>query len=136
MNLLPTASGIASGAILLGFYIATMTAFNGWQAAAVQFQTIWWLLVPLSAAFGTQVGLFVRLKQSLRAKNASTIATGGASAGVGMLACCVHHATDVLPILGMSALSVFLIRYQQPILLLSLGINLFGIWHLQKILKK
>ncbi len=130
------ASAIASGATLLGFYVATMTAFNGWQAAVEQFQTLWWLLVPLSIAFGTQIGLFVRLKQSLRAKNAIAIATGGASAGVGMLACCVHHATDVLPILGMSALSVFLIRYQQPLLFLSLGINLFGIWHLQKILKK
>ncbi len=136
MNTLPIASGIASGALLLGFYVATMTAFNGWPAAEEQFQTLWWLLVPLSIAFGTQVGLFVRLKQSLRAKNAATIATGGASAGMGMLACCVHHATDVLPILGMSALSIFLIRYQKPILFISLGINVYGILHLRKYLVK
>ncbi len=136
MNVLPLVSGIGSGALLLGFYVATMTALNGWQAAVDQFQTLWFFLVPLSTAFGTQIGLFVRLKQSLRAKNSVPIATGGATAGIGMLACCVHHATDVLPILGMSALSIFLIRYQQPILVVSLVINLFGIWHLQKILRK
>lgn len=112
-----------------------MTTFNGWQAALEQFQTLWWLLLPLSVAFGIQVGLYVQLKQTLRAKNTVALATGGASAGMGMLACCVHHATDVLPIIGMSALSIFLIRYQQPILLVSLGINIFGIWHMHNMLK-
>jgi len=64
------------------------------------------------------------------------MATGGASATVGMLACCAHHATDVLPVIGLTGASIFLVQYQKPILLLSLGINAIGITGMVKHLKK
>jgi hypothetical protein len=44
-----------------------------------------------------------------------------------MVACCIHHVTDVLPILGLSAAATFLTRYQRPFMLVGLGMNIIGI---------
>jgi hypothetical protein len=44
-----------------------------------------------------------------------------------MVACCLHHVTDVLPVLGLSAAATFLTRYQRPFMLFGLGMNLVGI---------
>jgi len=44
-----------------------------------------------------------------------------------MVACCLHHVTDVLPVLGISAAATFLTRYQRPFMLLGLGMNIVGI---------
>ena len=44
-----------------------------------------------------------------------------------MVACCLHHVTDVLPILGLSAAATYLTRYQRPFMLLGLGMNILGI---------
>ena len=53
-------------------------------------------------------------------------ACGGTSA-TAMVACCIHHVTDVLPILGLSAAASFLTRYQRPFMLTGLAMNLIGI---------
>lgn len=53
-------------------------------------------------------------------------ASGGTSA-TAMVACCIHHVTDVLPILGLSAAASFLTRYQRPFMLIGLAMNLIGI---------
>ena len=53
--------------------------------------------------------------------------TSGATSATVMLACCLHHVTDVLPILGLSAAATFLTRYQRPFMLLGLGMNILGI---------
>jgi hypothetical protein len=44
-----------------------------------------------------------------------------------MVACCLHHVTDVLPVLGLSAAATFLTRYQRPFMLMGLGMNLVGV---------
>ena len=44
-----------------------------------------------------------------------------------MLACCAHHLTDVLPILGLSSAAIFLNLYKTPLLWLGIGMNLVGI---------
>lgn len=65
------------------------------------------------------------------------VGASGVSASVAMLACCAHHATDVLPLVGLSGISIFLARYQIPLLVVSLIINGMGIYimlkHLQKL---
>jgi hypothetical protein len=53
-------------------------------------------------------------------------ASGGTSV-TAMVACCLHHVTDVLPILGLSAAATFLTRYQRPFMLAGLGMNILGI---------
>jgi hypothetical protein len=44
-----------------------------------------------------------------------------------MVACCAHHVTDVLPILGMTAAATFLARYRTPFMLSGLGMTIAGI---------
>ena len=120
--------GIVSGIGLLLLYAVTMTVLSrSAEAAWDQFNSLWFLMVPLAVGFGIQVGLYVRLREKRE-----MLAAGGGTATVGMLACCAHHLSDVLPILGLSAMSVFLGRYQAPILLASIGINIVGIiWMLK-----
>ena len=124
-------NGVLAGIGLLALYAITMLTLSGWRSAWAQFQALWYLMVPLAIGFGIQVGLYTKLR-----KNVATVAAGGTSASAGMLACCAHHATDVLPILGLSATSTLIAQYQKPILLISLLINGIGIavlWkHAQK----
>lgn len=130
--------GVGASISLLLLYVITMTALAGWEASVEQFRTLWYLMVPLALGFGIQVGLYITLKQIIRRKARGTLAAGGTSAGVGMLACCAHHASDVLPVLGLSAAATLIARYQVPLLVASLLINLIGIaimWrHLSKII--
>lgn len=53
--------------------------------------------------------------------------TSGGTSVTAMVACCLHHVTDVLPVLGLSAAATFLTRYQQPFMLVGLGMNITGI---------
>lgn len=117
-------------------YAATMSLLNGWEAAVEQFRALWYLMVPLAAGFGIQVGLYTKLKAAIREQSKGTLTAGGASAGAAMLACCVHHTTDVLPFLGLAGASFFLLQYQKPILLTSIGINAVGIVMMVKHVKK
>lgn len=120
-------NGALAAASLLTLYAITMTLLSGWGAAVEQFAALWYLMVPLAAGFGIQVGLYTKLKATIRNRSKGAIAAGGTSAGTAMLACCAHHATDVLPILGLTGVSIFLTQYQKPILLVSLGINAIGV---------
>ncbi|MBI3342921.1 hypothetical protein HY032_02085 [Candidatus Gottesmanbacteria bacterium] len=120
---------------LLALYGVTMTVLNGREAAAKQFGALWYLMLPLAAGFGVQVGLYTKLKAAMRSRSQGALAAGGTSAGISMLACCAHHATDVLPILGLSGVSLFLVQFQKTILLISLGINGIGIAVMMKHLR-
>ena len=53
--------------------------------------------------------------------------TSGTTSATAMVACCLHHVADVLPVLGLSAAASFLTRYQRPFMLLGLGMNILGI---------
>jgi hypothetical protein len=53
--------------------------------------------------------------------------TSGGTSVTAMVACCLHHVTDVLPILGVGAAATFLTRYQRPFMLLGLGMNILGV---------
>ncbi len=132
----PILYGALSSIGLLGLYAFTMTLLSGWGAAVEQFVTLWYLMVPLALGFGVQVGLYTKLKASMQKHSRKTLAVGGTSAGGSMLACCVHHATDFLPILGLSGVSILLTQFQKPILIISLGINIVGIYAMLKHLKK
>ena len=133
----PVVSGFFAAFALLALYALTMTALTrSWDATVEQFIALWWFMVPLAVGFGIQVGLYVRLKEAMNQKTRASLAAGGTSAGVGMLACCAHHATDVLPILGLSAAATLIARYQIPLLSISLLVNIVGISIMWKHLKK
>ncbi len=126
-------NGILATLGLLTLYAATMSLLNGIDAAIEQFQTLWYLMLPLAIGFGAQVALYTKLRR--RANYGGTMA-GGASAGLGMLACCAHHAADVLPVIGITTMATLIGAYQKPILIMSLGINALGILYLIRIIRK
>ena len=94
-----------------------------------------WLILPLFLGFGLQVALFTILKKRLfmpssEVKNSASAAmtgVGGTTSTVAMVACCAHHVTDVLPILGFSVAATFLANYQSTFMLGALLITYLGI---------
>jgi hypothetical protein len=44
-----------------------------------------------------------------------------------MVACCLHHVSDLLPVLGLSAAASFLSAYKIPFMLVGLTMNAVGI---------
>ena len=44
-----------------------------------------------------------------------------------MLACCAHHVTDALPVLGLSGVAIFLGDYRVPLMALGISANAAGV---------
>lgn len=128
----PFIFGMIGSLSLLAFYTTIMLIFTGsFKAAFDQFISLWYFMLPLVISFGIQTALY----QSIRfASSTKHIMKGTTTTStIGMIACCAHHLTDVLPILGLSALSVFLLNYQTPILLFAILFNILGILYLLRI---
>ncbi len=123
--------GITSSLALFLLYILVLTIFESFDYAMQQLsQWIYWI-IPLVGGFGVQVGLYAHTRAALRAR-VDTSATGSVAASGGisttsMIACCLHHLTDVLPILGLSAAAVVLVQYQSLFMALGLLSNVIGI---------
>jgi len=131
--LIPVAAFLLGSALIGGIYFGILTWAQGAEYASSQFLLNRWYIVPIWVAFGIQAALYSILRFGLFVPTATTAHTGammGASGGTSaaaMVACCIHHVTDVLPILGLSAAATFVVRYQRPFMLVGLGLNLIGI---------
>ena len=44
-----------------------------------------------------------------------------------MVACCAHHLSDILPLLGLSGMAIFLVRYQLFFIIIGVLSNVVGI---------
>ena len=138
----PIIFGIIAGLCLLLFYSIIMLLSNSVKLALLQFYDIWYWILILMSGFGTQVGLFVYLReihrqkmQNLAAANASV--TGSAAiSGTSMVACCAHHLTDLLPIIGFSAFALFLNKYQTVFILVGVFSNMIGVLIMARMLQK
>lgn len=94
-----------------------------------------WLILPLFLGFGFQVALFTIIKKRLfihstgsnHSASATMTGAGGTTSTVAMVACCAHHVTDVLPILGLTVAANFLAQYQTTFMLTALIITYLGI---------
>ena len=135
----PILFGIAGAATLLTFYFGILTLAESFNYALFQFSDMWYWILVLAAGFGLQLGLHVHIKAALRARQAGATAGVAASGGVStvaMVACCAHHVTDILPILGLSAAAVFLVEYQTAFILLGVFSNLVGVTMMLRIMEK
>lgn len=122
---------MASALGMLSVYVVVLTLGNSFGHALSELIKWWpWLLFQLMG-FGVQMGMFFHMRDlSKRGRwrgSASSLAVGGGVSASTMIACCLHHVTDVLPIIGLSAATLLLIQYQS--LFMSLGVlaNLVGI---------
>lgn len=123
---------------LLFFYLILMRVTTGsLEIAIAQFNFYRPWILALAVGFGIQMGLYkmIRLKHmsSVGTKNVAKV-TGTTSTAT-MVACCAHHAVDVLPIIGASALASFLGAYTKELFSVGIIFNLFGIGYMVKQLK-
>ena len=140
--LLPVATGLMGAALLTGLYFGIVSWAESPGHAVELFWQDRWIVLPIILGFGVQAGLYILLKKRLFVPVASTgpsgpmMGAGGATSTIAMVACCAHHVTDVLPILGLTAAATFLAQYRIAFMLVGLGTTLVGIAVMLIILNK
>lgn len=122
--------GIGAAVLLIIVYLGIITLVQDWTHALEQTAELWYWVLALAGGFGIQAGLFSFIRQRIRERRAATTssvaASGGVSAG-SMAACCAHHLSDVLPLLGLSGVAIFLVRYQLLFIIIGVLSNVVGI---------
>ena len=138
--LLPAAVGLAGSLLLTGLYFAIVSLAESPSHALELFWEDRAIVIPIILGFGVQAALYTVLKKRLFVpvqhtgpSGALTGAGGGVSAAA-MVACCVHHVTDVLPLVGLTAAATFLAEYRIPFMIVGLGTTLGGIVFMSVIL--
>jgi len=127
---LPLFAGLAGSLLLTGLYFGIVSWAESFEHALDYFWQDRWIVFPIILGFGVQTALYVVLKLRLflpgESGNPSGILTGtsGATSTIAMAACCAHHVTDVLPVLGLTAASAFLAEYRTAFMLVGLGTTL------------
>ncbi len=122
--------GLAGFAGLLLLFFGILSFANSPEHAVSQFLSGWFWILPLTAGFGVQVGLYVWMQnQFLETGNVvgKEIAATGTVSGTTMVACCAHHLVDIVPLLGVSAFALFLNQFQPVFIVVGLFSNLAGI---------
>lgn len=131
--LIPFAFLVLGSALFAGLYLGILTWAQGWDYAWSQFLRDRAYVLPIFLSFGIQAALYSILRFRLFMPISSTHHTGslvGTSGGLSttsLIACCIHHISDVLPILGISAVVSSLTRYQRPVMLASIVVNILSI---------
>ena len=131
--LIPGLAFTAGTALMAGFYLGLLSWLEGWPYATFQLSRDRAYVLPIILAFGVQAALYsvIRFRLYGPVQNAGMggvmMGSSGGTSATAMVACCLHHATNVLPILGISAATAFLARYQRPFMQVSLAMNLLGI---------
>ena len=136
----PLIFGILGSLSLFSIYFTIMVVTTPFIYAVEQLLDFLVFISLLVVGFGIQVGLYsyIKLYFSYKAKEksatSSMVAAGGIST-TSMIACCAHHLTDVLPILGLSAAALFLSKYQILFMVIGVLSNLIGINIMFKIIQ-
>ncbi len=126
----PAILGIIAAAGLMVLYLAVITLAQGWDHALQQLSDDRWFVAAIVAGFGTQVSLFAYVREMQAPISAGGMAASTGTSTTAMLACCAHHLTEVLPILGVSGMAIFLNAYKTPLLWLGVAMNLAGVAYL------
>src|SRR5215208_302639 len=130
--LIPIAAFLTGSTLIAGIYFDILIWAQGADAVRGIFLPNRWYVLPIWITFGIQAALYSILRFRLFVPIGSTkhtgtlIGTSGGTSVTAMVACCIHHVTDVLPVLGLSAAATFLTRYQRPFMLLGLTMNIVG----------
>lgn len=129
----PIGAGLAGSIFLTAVYFGIVSWAESPQHAIDLFWEDRLIVVPIILGFGIQMALYTILKKRLFVPVTSVgpsgalTGAGGATSTAAMVACCAHHVTDVLPILGLTAAATFLAEYQTLFMLVGLGTTIVGI---------
>ena len=126
----PLAAGALAMLALLIFYLGMITLAQGWAHASAQLLDDRTFITAIVLGFGTQVGLYIYLRGLHTRTPVGGVAASTGTSAAAMLACCAHHLSDVLPIVGVAGAAVFLNAYKTPLLWLSIAMNLAGVAYL------
>lgn len=138
--LIPFGFGLLGTVFLTGLYFGIVSWAESPSHAIELFLEERGLVIPILLGFGVQVGLYSVLRMRLHIPNlppglipapvpASTVGmgAGGTTSTLAMVACCAHHVTDVLPVLGLTAAATLLAKYQTIFMVVGLVTNVIGI---------
>jgi hypothetical protein len=134
------ALGLAGSAALTGLYFAIVSLAESPSHALELFWEDRAIVLPMIAGFGVLVALYTVLKRRLFVPVAETgpsgalTGAGGGMSAAAMVACCAHHVTDVLPLVGLTAAAAFLAEYRIPFMIAGLGTTIGGIVFMSVIL--
>ncbi len=132
----PLLAGVLSAAGLAAAYSLVIgLASRSWPHLAEQWRTDGAFVALVVAGFGIQVGLYQHVRRVVRAP-AAVAAGGTATSTAAMVACCLHHLSDVAPLIGLAGAAAFLTRYKVPVILVSLGANGVGIAWMVRTLRR
>lgn len=129
----PLGAGLAGAIFLTGLYFGLVSWAESPQHALDLFWEERLIVIPIILGFGMQMALYTVLKKRLFVPVTNTGSSGaitgasGATSTLAMVACCAHHVTDVLPILGLTAAATLLAQYQTAFMLVGLGTTYIGI---------
>lgn len=137
--LFPAGAGLLAALGLVGLYFAVVALL---QDRAHALDLLWqdrYFVAAIASGFGTQMGLYTYLRRLRRASGAAPHVMAGAGTGassLSMVACCLHHVSDVLPLIGLSGAAIFFSRFRIPVMALGLTMNLAGIAVTVRILRR
>src|SRR5450756_1785690 len=125
----PLAGGASAFSALLAIYFGVLTLISGWSFTVSQFVQFWPYIVTLAFGFGTQVGLYLYLKQLSENHHHAhhMVAASGTTSTAAMLACCAHYLTNILPVLGVVGVVSLIAQYQVELFWISLAFNAAGL---------
>jgi hypothetical protein len=129
----PLGAGLAGAGLLTALYFGIVSWAESVQHAADLFWQDRFIVIPIILGFGAQAALYTILKKRLfvpvsaSGPSGKLMGTGGTTSTLAMAACCAHHVTDVLPILGLTAAAAFLAEYRVAFMLVGLSTTLLGI---------
>ncbi|MEM2237815.1 MAG: hypothetical protein QXR26_07125 [Candidatus Caldarchaeum sp.] len=130
--------GVLASGTLLSIYFLVVSLAQSYLHAVEEFFSLSYLMLPLVLGFGVQVSLFSYSRhqaKTLRGGSACIAVSGGVSS-TAMIACCAHHITDVLPLLGFTAAAVFLTVYQDIFIMVGLLSNIIGITFMLSLIQR
>ena len=117
-------------AALLTLYLGIIWLAQGWDHAITQLGDDRWFIGAVTLGFGAQVGLFVYVRRLRVHAAAGGMAMSTGTSTAVMLACCAHHLSDILPVVGVSGAAIFLNDFKTPLLWLGILMNAGGVAYL------
>ncbi|MBI4338255.1 MAG: hypothetical protein HY683_10560 [Chloroflexi bacterium] len=131
-RILPLILGLAGAGALVLLYLGTVTWAQGIDHALELLSQDRAFVAAIAAGFGIQIGLYSYLRLVVHhgvrlAVPTATTGMGTGASSMAMVACCLHHVADVLPVLGLSGAAIFLNQYRIPFMVAGLVVNAMGI---------
>ena len=129
---MPFLIGLFGAAILVLIYLGIVWWAQDWSHAVELLSQDRIFVGAIATGFGVQIGLYAYLRLVVHhgvrmAAPTAAVGVGTGTSSVAMVACCLHHVTDVLPIVGLSGAAIFLNDYRVLFMAGGLMVNGIGV---------